>query len=257
MTKDSITAVNRAIVMMLQGRIRFRMVSLLRSNCWWVYGWAPRRRLQLPLSEQTGSYAPPPKPEFSFRRPIIALPEFPFWVHDTIQYTSSCLRRVRFLHLFPSQRLGQTGKGRLWDTKPGIALFPGVFSDTSSSTPLLRPYWFRFDATRYYRNFHFAFPAANHYTPICIRWRSFSHSFQRQSPLPAPRVLCPGQKAVICPISKRFHRHLPRQLPSVVQIDFAWLPRQSARQRHSLPGSTAPFQKPLRILPRKRLIPKR
>src|ERR1035437_2098887 len=81
MTKDSITAVNRAIVMMLQGRIRFRMVSLLRSNCWWVafaycwwvYGWAPRRRLQLPLSEQTGSYAPPPKPEFSFRRPIIAL----------------------------------------------------------------------------------------------------------------------------------------------------------------------------------------
>src|ERR1019366_4803885 len=25
------------------------------------------------LSEQTGSYAPPPKPEFSFRRPIIAL----------------------------------------------------------------------------------------------------------------------------------------------------------------------------------------
>src|ERR1035441_5043667 len=81
MTKDSITAVNRAIVMMLQGRIRFRMVSLLRSNCWWVafaycwwvYGWAPRRRLQLPLSEQTRSYAPPPKPEFSFRRPIIAL----------------------------------------------------------------------------------------------------------------------------------------------------------------------------------------
>src|ERR1035437_7167639 len=73
MTKDSITAVNRAIVMMLQGRIRFRMVSLLRSNCWWLYGWAPRRRLQLPLSEQTGSYAPPPKPEFSFRRPIIAL----------------------------------------------------------------------------------------------------------------------------------------------------------------------------------------
>jgi hypothetical protein len=77
-------------------------------------------------------------------------PEFPFWVHDTNQYTCSCLRRVRFLHPFPSQRLGQTGKGRLWDTKPGIALFPGDFSDTSSSTPLLRPDWFRFAATRYY-----------------------------------------------------------------------------------------------------------
>src|ERR1035437_818218 len=154
MTKDSITAVNRAIVMMLQGRIRFRMVSLLRSNCWWVafayclwvYGWAPRRRLQLPLSEQTGSYAPPPKPEFSFRRPIIALPEFPFWVHDTIQYTSSCLRRVRFLHLFPSQRLGQTGKGRLRDTKPGFAPFRSDFSDTTPSTPLRRPDWFRLAA---------------------------------------------------------------------------------------------------------------
>ena len=37
----------------------------------------------------------------------------------------------------------------------------------------------------------------------------FSHSFQRQSPLTAPRVLCPGQKAVICLISKRFLRHPP------------------------------------------------
>ena len=34
--------------------------------------------------------------------------------------------------------------------KPGIALFPGDFSDTSSSTPLLRPDWFRFAATGYY-----------------------------------------------------------------------------------------------------------
>jgi RNA-directed DNA polymerase len=96
-------------------------------------------------------------PQGSVISPLLAIdsvhnyePEFPFWVHDTNQYTCSCLRRVRFLHPFPSQRLGQTGKGRLWDTKPGIALFPGDFSDTSSSTPLLRPDWFRFAATRYY-----------------------------------------------------------------------------------------------------------
>src|ERR1039458_8271116 len=44
-------------------------------------------------------------------------------------------------------------------------------------------------------------------TPLSARLATFSHSFQRQSPLPAPRVLCPGQKALICLISKRFLGH--------------------------------------------------
>ena len=44
-------------------------------------------------------------------------------------------------------------------------------------------------------------------TPLSARLATFSHSFQRQSPLPAPRVLCPGQKAMICPILKRFLGH--------------------------------------------------
>jgi hypothetical protein len=36
-----------------------------------------------------------------------------------------------------------------------------------------------------------------------------------------------------CLISNPFHGHLPRQLPFVVQIGFAWLPRLSGWQRQT------------------------
>ncbi len=52
--------------------------------------------------------------------------------------------------------------------------------------------------------------------------------------LSSPQVLCPGQKAVTCLISNPFHGHLPRQLPSVVQIGFALLPRLPGWQGQTL-----------------------
>jgi hypothetical protein len=42
--------------------------------------------------------------------------KFHFVFPDMSQYTSICSSRVRFLHPFASQKLGQTGKGRLRDT---------------------------------------------------------------------------------------------------------------------------------------------
>jgi hypothetical protein len=42
--------------------------------------------------------------------------------------------------------------------------------------------------------------------------------------LSSSQVLCPGQKAMTCLICNPFLGHLPRQLPSVVQIGFALLP---------------------------------
>jgi hypothetical protein len=53
--------------------------------------------------------------------------------------------------------------------------------------------------------------------------------------LSSRRVLCPGQKAMTCLIWNPFHRHLPGQLPSVVQIGFALLLRQPGWQRPGAP----------------------
>ena len=69
--------------------------------------------------------------------------------------------------------------------------------------------------------------------PICLRSRSFLHWFQGQRPGRAPHGLCRDQKAMICPISKRFLGHFFVN-PSSVLIGFAFLPRLSGWQRQSL-----------------------
>src|ERR1035437_1938276 len=69
--------------------------------------------------------------------------------------------------------------------------------------------------------------------------------------LSSAQVLCPGQKAMTCLISNPFHGHLPRQLPSVVQIGFAWLPHLSYWQRQCLPAPQhASKQAPREMAPR-------
>ena len=82
--------------------------------------------------------------------------------------------------------------------------------------------------------FPFCFSVANQYTPSCVRSPSFLHPFQRQSPERARLGRLWNQRAMICPISKHLVGHLPRELPSSVQIGFASLPRLPGWQRQSL-----------------------
>src|ERR1035437_9687284 len=71
-------------------------------------------------------------------------------------------------------------------------------------------------------------------TPPSARLVSFFTFVPTAKTLSSQQVLCPGQKAMTWLISNPFHGHLPRQLPSVVQIGFALLPRLPGWQRQTL-----------------------
>ncbi len=62
----------------------------------------------------------------------------------------------------------------------------------------------------------------------------FSHFAPTAKTLSTPQVLYPGPKAKTCLIWNPFHGHLPRQLPSIVQIGFALLPGLADWQRQTL-----------------------
>ena len=81
--------------------------------------------------------------------------------------------------------------------------------------------------------FPFCLPATTVYRQLPLL-RSFPNSFQSQRAGRDRQSLCQNQEAMTCLIWNPLHGHLPRQLLSVVQFGFAFLPSLPGWQRQSL-----------------------
>src|ERR1022692_3028131 len=79
------------------------------------------------------------------------------------------------------------------------------------------------------RDFHFACPATKEYTPECPA-RAFFAFVPTAKPPSCPAGPLPRPKSHDLPHSEAISRTLLRQLPSFVQIGFAWLPRIERRE---------------------------
>src|ERR1700691_3386178 len=128
----------------------------------------------------------------------------------------------------------------IWSTTFGVACpwariigrVPARIARTRAKANNNRGFIFLFPLSTI-RNFHFAFSATYQYTPSCLRSASLCiRSNARPGRARLGRLQ--DQRAIIYPVSKHSFGHFLRQLPSIVQVGFAWLPRLPGWQRQSL-----------------------
>jgi hypothetical protein len=97
------------------------------------------------------------------------------------------------------------------------------------------------------QDFHFASRLLTN-IPQLPPLASLLHPFQGRGPGVARQGLCRDQKAIHLPHFEAILWTPPRQLPAVIQIGFAWLPRLSGWLWHSLhPPQHASNQAPRQI----------
>src|ERR1035437_8744275 len=84
-------------------------------------------------------------------------------------------------------------------------------------------------AIHFSRDFHFACPATKN-TPLSARLATFFAFVPTAKPPSCPAGPLPRPKSPDLPDFEAISRTLLRQLPSFVQIGFAWLPRIERRE---------------------------